>query len=230
MTVKTHYSRQIASRERSCQKLRKSPALEAKNPRGNAMDQSLKSPGQSALDDAFHAMFELSRTTPAPTLGGAPRPAGAAARGDLGQRGPLRAGDLGGFRPSQRHRDRDRRNHAGARRNQARRQTSEEMDGAAAGFDRAAIHARQKPADPAAARRRRHHRAVELSAAADAGAGGGRARRGQSGDDQAERAGAAVFRAAEGSDRGQIRRHRNDGDRHRRRYLARPSPRCRSII
>jgi len=32
------------------------------------MDQSLKSPGQSALDDAFHAMFELSRTAPAPTL------------------------------------------------------------------------------------------------------------------------------------------------------------------
>src|ERR1700682_1810943 len=36
-------------------------------PLGNTMDQSLKSPGQSALDDAFHAMFELSRTTPAPT-------------------------------------------------------------------------------------------------------------------------------------------------------------------
>ena len=32
------------------------------------MDQSLKSPGQSALDDAFHAMFKLSRTAPAPTL------------------------------------------------------------------------------------------------------------------------------------------------------------------
>src|SRR5664279_5841385 len=36
--------------------------------KGNAMDQSLKSPGQSALEDAFHAMFELSRTAPAPTL------------------------------------------------------------------------------------------------------------------------------------------------------------------
>src|SRR3984957_21197680 len=33
---------------------------------GNAMDQPLKSPGQNALDDAFHAMFELSRTRPAP--------------------------------------------------------------------------------------------------------------------------------------------------------------------
>jgi coniferyl-aldehyde dehydrogenase len=32
------------------------------------MDQSLKSPGQSALEDAFHAMFELSRTTPLATL------------------------------------------------------------------------------------------------------------------------------------------------------------------
>src|ERR1700733_12579867 len=32
------------------------------------MDQPRKSPGQSALDDAFHAMFELSRTRPAPDL------------------------------------------------------------------------------------------------------------------------------------------------------------------
>jgi coniferyl-aldehyde dehydrogenase len=31
------------------------------------MDQSLKSPGQSGLDDAFHAMFELSRTGAAAT-------------------------------------------------------------------------------------------------------------------------------------------------------------------
>jgi coniferyl-aldehyde dehydrogenase len=32
------------------------------------MDQPLKSPGQRALDDAFHAMFELTRTRPAPGL------------------------------------------------------------------------------------------------------------------------------------------------------------------
>jgi coniferyl-aldehyde dehydrogenase len=32
------------------------------------VDQSLKSPGQSALEDAFHAMFELSRTAPSATL------------------------------------------------------------------------------------------------------------------------------------------------------------------
>jgi coniferyl-aldehyde dehydrogenase len=32
------------------------------------MDQPLKSSGRSALDDAFHAMFELSRTRPAPAL------------------------------------------------------------------------------------------------------------------------------------------------------------------
>jgi coniferyl-aldehyde dehydrogenase len=32
------------------------------------MDQPLKSPGQSALDDAFHAMFERSRSEPAATL------------------------------------------------------------------------------------------------------------------------------------------------------------------
>ncbi len=32
------------------------------------MDQSLKSPGHNALDDAFHRMIELSRSTPPPTL------------------------------------------------------------------------------------------------------------------------------------------------------------------
>jgi coniferyl-aldehyde dehydrogenase len=32
------------------------------------MDQPLKSPGQIALEEAFHAMFERSRTDPAPTL------------------------------------------------------------------------------------------------------------------------------------------------------------------
>jgi coniferyl-aldehyde dehydrogenase len=33
------------------------------------MDQPMKSPGQRALDDAFHRIFELTRTTPAPALG-----------------------------------------------------------------------------------------------------------------------------------------------------------------
>ncbi|QWG19207.1 coniferyl aldehyde dehydrogenase [Bradyrhizobium sediminis] len=32
------------------------------------MDQSLKSPGQNALEDAFHRLFELTRTQPAPGL------------------------------------------------------------------------------------------------------------------------------------------------------------------
>ena len=32
------------------------------------MDRSLKNPGHHALDAAFHAMFELSRTRPAPAL------------------------------------------------------------------------------------------------------------------------------------------------------------------
>src|SRR5580698_287876 len=52
---------------RPCQKRRKSPALQQSLQR-NPMDQSLKSPAQGALDDAFHRMFEQSRTTPAPTL------------------------------------------------------------------------------------------------------------------------------------------------------------------
>src|SRR6202022_3011018 len=75
------------------------------------------------------------------------------------------------FRPSQQYRDRDRRDAIGDRGNQARRQAFEEMDGAAAGFDRAAIHARQEPADPAAARRRRHHRALLAPAVAALAAG-----------------------------------------------------------
>ena len=33
------------------------------------MDQPMKSPGQRALDDAFHRIFELTRTRPAPSLG-----------------------------------------------------------------------------------------------------------------------------------------------------------------
>lgn len=33
------------------------------------MDQPLKSPGQNALEDTFHRLFELSRTQPAPALG-----------------------------------------------------------------------------------------------------------------------------------------------------------------
>jgi hypothetical protein len=32
------------------------------------MDQPLKSPGQSSLEDAFHHLFELSRNLPAPSL------------------------------------------------------------------------------------------------------------------------------------------------------------------
>jgi len=54
-------SRKPARQPPSCQKLRKSPALQQEK------DRSLKARG-SALDDAFHAMFELLRTTPAPTL------------------------------------------------------------------------------------------------------------------------------------------------------------------
>ena len=38
------------------------------NSGGNIMDQSLKSPGQSVLEDAFHRLFELSRSAPAPSL------------------------------------------------------------------------------------------------------------------------------------------------------------------
>src|SRR5712671_3391625 len=44
------------------------PSFPLKEPEGTAMDQSLKSRGQSALEDAFHAMLELSRSTPAPDL------------------------------------------------------------------------------------------------------------------------------------------------------------------
>src|ERR1700722_540382 len=65
-------SGQTSPEGRSCQNWRKSPALgQELAPReapGDTMDQPLKSRGQGALDDAFQHMFELSRTTPAPTL------------------------------------------------------------------------------------------------------------------------------------------------------------------
>src|SRR5262245_27724660 len=35
--------------------------------REDTMDQPLKGPGPSALEDAFHAMFDRSRSEPAPT-------------------------------------------------------------------------------------------------------------------------------------------------------------------
>ena len=160
-------------------------------------------------------MFDKSRARAGADAGGTARPAEAAAGGGLGQRGPVRAGDLGGFRPPLDGGNHHRRDAVLDGRDQARHQALEEMDGAAADRDRAAVHAGEKPPDPAAARRRRHHRALELSAAADARARDRRDRRRQPGDDQAERADAAVFRAAEGSHRGQVRRHRNDGDRRR---------------
>ena len=202
-----------------------------KAPEGKPMDQPVKSPAQRALEDAFRRACSSCRgrrrRRPWPS-------------GSTGWRGCARRSRTtkprfeqaisADFGHRSQHRDRDRRDLARARRDQARRQTSEEMDGAAAGRDRAAIPAGQKPPDAAAARRGRHHRAVELSAAVDAGAGGRRAGRRQPGDDQAERTGAAVLGAAGASDRGEIRRHRDDRDRHRGRDRASRSPRCRSII
>ena len=164
-------------------------------------------------------MFELSRTAPAPTLepSGSTGWRGCARR--RGQRGPLRG-------------RRSRRISAIAAPTET---TIAETMLVLGEIKHAAKHLKkwmapqrvstalqflpgQKPPDPAAARRRRHHRAVELSAAADAGAGGRRARRGQPRDDQAERTGAAVFRAAEGSDRAEIRRRRDGRHRHRGRH------------
>src|ERR1700748_1590543 len=52
------------------------PSLAGRKPQGNvkgnakeaAMDQPLPSPAQRAVADAFHRMFELSRSEPAPPL------------------------------------------------------------------------------------------------------------------------------------------------------------------
>src|SRR6201995_2279126 len=54
---------------RSCQNSGKGPASSRINQpkRGNAMDQSLKSPPLSALDDAFHAQFDASRAEAVPS-------------------------------------------------------------------------------------------------------------------------------------------------------------------
>ena len=137
------------------------------------MDQPLKSPGQSALEDAFHAMFELSRTTPAPTLAerldrlARLRAAISdnetrfeqAISADFGHRSATETAIaetmlvLGEIRHAAKH---------------LKKWMAPQRVATALQFMPG-----QKPADPAAARRRRHHRAVELSAATDAGAGGG---------------------------------------------------------
>jgi len=69
MKVETRYSAPNRPATALLPETTQKPSLPAKElPKGNAMDQSLKSPGQSALEDAFHAMFELSRTAPSATL------------------------------------------------------------------------------------------------------------------------------------------------------------------
>ena len=132
------------------------------------MDQSLKSPPLSALDDAFHAQFDASRAEPAPTLAERldrlARLRAAVADNEARFEQAISA-DFG-------HRSAIETTIAETLfllcRDQARDKTFEEMDGAAAHRDRAAIPAGEEPADAAAARRGRHHRALELSAAADA--------------------------------------------------------------
>ena len=167
------------------------------------MEQPLKSPGQHALQDAFHHLFELSRTAPAPTL-------------------ELRL-------------DRLKRLRAAVSENEARfeaaisadfghRSSTEtliaEIMMVLSEIKHATKHLKKWMAPqristtlqfaPARNRLIPQPLGVELSAAADAGAGGGRARGGKSRDDQAERAGAAVFRALGRSDHAEVRR-RGDG-------------------
>ena len=198
--------------------------------RGNAMDQSLKSPASVRPRRRLPCpVRRLARRAPA-ELRCQDRPAAAAARRDRGERGALRAGDLGRFRPPRRGRDHHRRDAVPLCRDQARRKAPEEMDGAAARPHRAAIHAGQEPPDPAAARRGRHHRALELSAAADAGARDRRDRRRQPRDDQAGRADAAFLGALEGGDRAKIRSRPSCWSPASRTRWRRRSRRCRSII
>src|SRR5579871_677851 len=66
------------------------------------------------------------------------RPAAAAAGGDRGERGAVRAGDLGRFRPPRGGRDHHRRDAVSLCRDQAHHKTPEGMDGAAARPHRAA--------------------------------------------------------------------------------------------
>ena len=189
--------------------VRKGQLPDSKKPRGNAMDQSLKSPGPK------HPGRRLSRHVR--TVADKAR-ADAQPSGSTGWRGcapPFPKTKAVSKRRSRRisaiaapPKPRSPRRYWCSARSSTP-PTSEEMDDAAARRHRAAIRPGQEPADPSAARRRRHHRALELSVAADAGAGGRRDRRRQSRDDQAERTGAAVLRTAERGDLDQVRRHRN---------------------
>ena len=162
------------------------------------MDQPLKSPGQSALDDAFHAMFELSRTEPAPTLTerldrlARLRAAIAdnesrfeqAISADFGHRSSTETAIaesllvLGEIRHAARH---------------LKKWMAPQRISTALQFMPAKNRLIPQPLGVVGIIAPWNY-PLQL----DAGAGGGSACRRQPGDDQAERAGAAVFRAAQG--------------------------------
>ena len=163
--------------------------------RETPMDQSAESPALRALEDAFQPCSSCRGPSPRLTLAERLDRLARLRAVVADNEARFRAGDLGRFRPSLAAIETNiAETHVGARRDQARHKTSEEMDGAAARCHRAAILPGEKPADAAAARRGRHHRALELSAAADAGARDRRARRRQPRHDQAERTCRRSFR------------------------------------
>ena len=213
---------------RPCQKFRKGPACGNKTrpkrhlKRENAMDHALECPSERpsdrpptsaplrALDNAFHAQFDASRADPLPGLVEVRidrlRRLRAAVEENEGRFEQAISADFG-------HRAAIETTIAETAvplcRDQARHQTSEEMDGAAAHPHRAAIHARARnrlipqPLGVVGIIAPWNY-PLQLTLAPAIG----RDRRRQPGDDQAGRADAAFLRALEGSDRAKIRCHR----------------------
>ena len=194
------------------------------------MDQSLKSPGQSALDDAFHRLFDLSRAEPAPTL-----------EKRLDRLARLRAVVA----------DNEARFEAAISADFGHRCATETLF-AETMFVLGEIKHTAKHLKKWMAPRRvatalqfmpaknrlipqplgvvgiiapwNYPLQLTLAPAVGAIAAGNRVH------DQAERTGAAILRAVERGDLGQIRRQRNGRDRHRGGYREDASRRCRSII
>jgi hypothetical protein len=69
MTARTRFQRTDRPTTAPLPETRQKPSLGTRDFDETAVDQPQKSLGHRALEDAFHSMFELSRTTPAPTLG-----------------------------------------------------------------------------------------------------------------------------------------------------------------
>ena len=193
------------------------------------MDQPLKSPGQNALEDAFHRLFELTRSAPPPTLAERldrlARLRAAVSDNEIRFEQAISA-DFGHRSATE---TTDRRDHAGAGRDQARRQITSATWMAP---KRVATSLQFFPAKNRLLPQPlgvvgiiapwNYPLQLTLAPAVAALAAGNRVMIKPS--ELVPRFSALL----QGSDRSQVRRRRNDRHRHRGRDLARRSPRCRS--